>query len=256
MGKLIGGIIATFIVIIVILMAMPFTIVGAGEVAVVTRLGAVARTLPPGMHWITPFTEDAHKVDLRVQKEEADADAASSDIQTVNARVAVNYTINANEAAEFYSEIKGDYKESIIAPAIQESVKAATSKYTATQLQTERAAVADSIQADLAGRLAKYHITVTDVSVVNFAYSADFTASVENKVSAEQDKLASESRLEQARNDAAAIKAKSEAANNEKYVELQRLEVERAAIEKWNGQLPAQMIPGQTLPFINLTKTQ
>ncbi len=256
MAKVIGGLVVAFVAILVILAAMPFTIISAGEVGVVTNLGKVSRTLEPGFHWVSPFVEDVNKIDVRVQKEETDADAASSDVQGVNTRVAVNYTIRAEEAAAFYSEIKSDYKETIIAPAIQESVKAATSKYTATELQTERAAVADTIQADLETRLNKYHLVVLDVSIVNFGYSPEFTRSVENKVAAEQDNLASQSRLEQARNDAAAIRAKSEAANNEKYVELQRLEVEKAAIEKWNGVLPTQMIPGATIPFINLTKTQ
>ena len=33
------------------------------------------------------------------------------------------------------------------------------------------------------------------------------------------------------------------------YVELQ-------AVQKWDGHLPTQMIPGATLPFINLTQSQ
>ena len=37
-------------------------------------------------------------------------------------------------------------------------------------------------------------------------------------------------------------------------VDYERLLNERMAIEKWNGDLPSTMIPGQALPFINTTK--
>lgn len=254
--KAILWLVGALVVGLTLLAIAPFTIIDAGEVGVVTRLGAVTRTLEPGMHWLAPLTESVHKIDVRVQKEQTDADAATKDLQSVNATVAVNFTVNPEKAAELYANIGTEYKDRVIAPAIQEAVKAAASQYTAEELQTKRPQVADEIQSVLTTRLSGYFITVTDVSIVNFGYSPAFSESVETKVTAAQNALASESRLEQARNDAQAIKVKSEAANNEKYVELQRLEVEKAAIDKWNGVLPSQMIPGATLPFLNLTKTQ
>ncbi len=106
----------------------------------------------------------------------------------------------------------------------------------------------------LSERLAPSDIQVTAVSIVNFNFSPSFNAAIEAKVTAEQNALAEKNNLAAAQFQAQSIRVKSEAANNEKYIQLQQLEVERAAVEKWNGVLPTQMIPNATLPFINLTK--
>lgn len=37
-------------------------------------------------------------------------------------------------------------------------------------------------------------------------------------------------------------------------VEMKKLEVQAAAVEKWDGSLPVQMVPGGAIPFINLNK--
>ncbi len=104
----------------------------------------------------------------------------------------------------------------------------------------------------------KYAIFDTS-SITNIEFSPSFTQSIEKKVTAEQDALAAKNRLEQikyegeqkvvsAKAEAEAIRIQSQAINSQggaDYVQLQ-------AIQKWNGQLPVQMIPGSTVPFINL----
>jgi len=67
-------------------------------------------------------------------------------------------------------------------------------------------------------------------------------------------KKEAEQRVAQAKAEAEAIKLQSEAANNDKYINLKALEVQKAAVEKWNGVLPTQMVPNASLPFINLNK--
>jgi regulator of protease activity HflC (stomatin/prohibitin superfamily) len=234
--------------------AMPFVIVDAGERAVVTRLGAYQRSLAPGIHLLIPLVENAIKFDVRTQKEETAASAASKDLQTVNATVAVNYNIDPERVAELYITIGQDYKYRIIDPAVQEVVKAVTARYTAEELLTKRAIVTEEIHSLLSDRLATNDIRVSAVSIIDFNFSPSFNAAIEAKVTAEQNALAEKNNLAAAQFQAQAIRVKSEAANNEKYIQLQRLEVERAAVDKWNGVLPTQMIPGATLPFLNLTK--
>ncbi len=256
MTKLIVSAIVAVVVIALLLMLAPFTVVGAGEVAVVTRNGAVNRTLDAGLHGVTPIIESVHKIDVQVQKEQAETDAASKDLQSVTATVAVNYSVDPSKAADLYARIGAEYKARIIDPAIQEAVKAATSQYTAEELQSKRPQVAADIKTALSERLAAYDLTVTDVSVVNLAYSATFNQAIESKVAAEQNAQAAQFKLDQAKLEAEAIKVTSEAANNEKYVQLQQLKVQEAAVAKWDGKLPNQMIPGSALPFINLTNSQ
>lgn len=251
----IGLWIAGAVVIIgILLVAFPFTTIDTGEKGVVLRWGAVNRTLDQGPHFLTPIAETVKKIDTRVQKEQTDASAASLDLQNVNTTVAVNYNVDADKVAEIYTQIGTEYKTRIIDPAVQEIVKAVTAKYTANNLLSKRADVSDEIKQGLIARLQPYFIHVTDVSIVNFSFSPAFETAIESKVAAEQNALAAKNKLDQAQYEAQAIRVKSEAANNEKYVQLQQLEVERAAVDKWDGHLPAQMIPGSALPFINLTK--
>lgn len=246
--------IAAVLIIFVLLAVSPFVVVGAGERAVVTHLGAYSRTLEPGIHWVAPLIENTASFDVRTQKEQTDASAASKDLQTVNATVAVNYNVDPSKVGELYVQVGPEYKGRIIDPAVQEVVKAVTAKYTAEELLTKRALVTEEIQSLLSARLAVNDIQVTAVSIVNFNFSGTFNAAIEAKVTAEQNALAEKNNLAAAQFKAQAIRVTSEAANNEKYIQLQRLEVEAKAIEKWNGVLPSQMIPGATLPFINLTK--
>lgn len=246
--------VSAVIVIALIYVFFPFVIVNAGERAVVTRLGAYVRTLDPGINWVTPVIERATMFDVRTQKEQTEASAASKDLQTVNAVVAVNHNVDPMKVGELYVTVGPDYKSRIIDPAVQEVVKAVTARYTAEELLTKRAIVTEEIQSLLSTRLSLNDIQVTAVSIVNFNFSPTFNAAIEAKVTAEQNALAEKNNLAAAQFQAQAIRVKSEAANNDKYIQLQQLEVERAAVEKWNGVLPTQMIPNATLPFINLTK--
>jgi regulator of protease activity HflC (stomatin/prohibitin superfamily) len=251
---LITKIVIAVALILLLIGISPFTIIDAGERGVITRLGAFSRTIEPGFHFMIPVLERVTKFEVRTQKEQTDASAASKDLQIVNATVAVNYNIDPEKVDDLYVKIGTEYKSRVIDPAIQEVAKAVTAKYTAEELLTKRAAVTDEIHNLLSTRLASSDIQVTAVSIVNFNFSPSFNAAIEAKVTAEQNALAEKNNLSAAQFQAQSIRVKSEAANNEKYIQLQRLEVERAAVEKWNGVLPTQMTPNATLPFLNLTK--
>ena len=137
---------------------------------------------------------------------------------------------------------------------MQEVVKAVTAKYNASELLSKRQQVSSEILDGLKQRLNPYDISVTNVSIENFSFSQAFEKAIEDKQVADQMAKTAKNNLDAAILDAQAIKVKSEAANNEKYIQLQALEVQKDAIAKWNGQLPTQMIPGGALPFLNLTK--
>jgi regulator of protease activity HflC (stomatin/prohibitin superfamily) len=226
--------------------------ISAGQEGVRTRLGAVTGTVPPGLYFQTPFIESTIPMDVQVQKEEANASAASSDLQIVNAKVAVNYNPKASAVADIYARLGNDYATRVIDPAIQEVVKAVTAKYTAEELITKRADVTAQIQSQLAERLQPYNIQITSVSITNFDFSKEFNTAIEAKVAAVQNALAEQNNLQASQFKAQAIKVTAEAANNDNYIHLQELDVERAAISKWNGVLPQQQVPGSAVPFINL----
>lgn len=264
---------ASGIVIAILLFAIlsPFTIVGASEKAVITRWGVINRTVDPGFNWVMPIAERVNKYTTRIKKEEVGSDAGTEDTQKVSATIALNYRINPLLVADLYVFSKNeDYIGAVISPVLQESIKAATAQYTATELLTKREEVKDLILENVkAGILArtggKELFLIDGVAIVNFDFSPQFNAAIEAKVKAEQDALKAQNDLERikyeadqkvatAEAEAKAIRLSSDAANNPRYVELKRLEVDMEYAKKWNGALPQQFVPGSAIPFINVGK--
>lgn len=238
-----------------------FRIIGAGDRSVVLRLGAVSRVWEPGFHMKVPFIEKSVPITVQTQKEQVETDAASQDLQTVKATIAVNYNVNPEKVSDLYVTVGENYKSRVIDPAIQEAVKAATAKYTAEQLITQRPLVKEDILASLKTILAPKDIIVSDVSITNFDFSPSFNAAIEAKVTAEQQALQSKNLLEQkkyeaeqiivtAKANAEAIQIQAQAINSQggaDYVQLQ-------AIKAWKGEVPTYMMSGSAVPFINLNK--
>jgi regulator of protease activity HflC (stomatin/prohibitin superfamily) len=242
----------------------PLVIISPGERGVIVNLGAVQNNiLDEGLHFRTPFVQSIQTMNVQIQKEEVQTGAASKDLQELNTTIALNYHLNPETVNTLYQKVGLQYRSRIIDPAVQEAVKAATAKYTAEEAVTKRAEVRDTIKKLLTERLAREYIAVDEVSITDFDFSKSFNDAIEAKVTAEQQALQAKNVLEQkkfeaeqivvtAKATAESIKLQSEAANNEKYVALKALEVQLEAIKKWNGQLPAQMIPNGALPIIDL----
>lgn len=257
-GKMIAhSVVALFAM---ILFLGSFTIITPGDVGVVVRLGDISRSLSSGIHLKFPIIESVEKITVQTQKEQVETDAASQDLQTVKAVVAVNYNVDSTKVAELYKTVGLDYKVRVIDPAIQEAVKAATAKYTAEQLITKRSLVKEDILSSLKSILSPKDIAVSDVSITNFDFSPSFNQAIEAKVTAEQQALQSKNLLEQkkyeaeqivvtATANAQSIKIQAEAITQQggaNYVQLE-------AIKKWKGDVPTYMM-GNVTPFINLTK--
>ncbi|MGA8915571.1 MAG: SPFH domain-containing protein, partial [Nitrososphaeraceae archaeon] len=98
----IAAAIVTFIVIIIV-MIESVVIVEAGHRGVVLYLGAVEnRVLGEGLHFIVPFAEQVIQMEVRTQKFQAEASAASNDLQEVQTVIALNYRIDPQEANRIY----------------------------------------------------------------------------------------------------------------------------------------------------------
>lgn len=247
-----------------------FSVVQPGTVGVATRFGAVQDgILPPGLHFKVPIMTKVIPVDTRVQKVEDEATASSKDLQVVTSKVALNYKIDDAKANIIYSELGPQYPRTIVEPAIQESIKSTTSKYTAEQLITQRATVKDDVFADLKTRLARTNIIATEFSIIDFNFSAEFNRAIEDKQVAEQAAL-------RARNDLERIKTEAqqeiEKANGVAQAALTRAKAEQEAqsllrqtltpeilqlraIEQWDGKLPVYNGSEAPLPFLSSPKT-
>ncbi len=231
----------------IILLSGSFRFVGAGQVGVVTRFGAVNRVTYPGIVFKFPFVEGITRMDTRTQKDQTPAQAASKDLQAVSATIAVNYHLVGSDAVIVYQNIGADYQDKVIAPAIQEVFKSITSQYTAEELITKREVIRTQAQEELTRKLSQYHVLVDNFNIVNFDFSADFNNAIEQKQVAQQNfekaKIEADTALTQAEGQANAQKAlKDNGSLTPEYLQF-------LAVNKWDGKLPNAT---SGTPFINI----
>jgi regulator of protease activity HflC (stomatin/prohibitin superfamily) len=175
----IAAIIITF-VIIIILLVESVVIVQAGHRGVVLFLGAVEnRVLPEGVHMIIPFAEQVIQMEVRTQKFQAEAAAASNDLQEVQTIIAVNYRIDPQEANRVFQLLGIDYADRVISPTIQEAVKASIAKFNAEELVTKRATAKDVIAQAIRNTLTSNNILVENVFITDFQFSSSFASQIE-----------------------------------------------------------------------------
>lgn len=242
---------------LIILFSTIYTI-SAGHRGVLLTFGkADPNAIGEGLHFKVPFAQSVKKIEVRTQKLEAVASSASKDLQIVTTTIALNYHVIPDEASTLYTNIGLAYRERIIEPAIQESVKAATAKFTAEELIAKRNEVKTEIRDFLRERLAQNYVAVDDFNIVNFEFSQQFDAAIEAKQVAEQDalraqreleriKIEAEQKVTQAQAEAEAIRLQAE------QIKKNRDILELRAIEKWDGVLPIYN-GGGALPFIDIT---
>jgi regulator of protease activity HflC (stomatin/prohibitin superfamily) len=142
--------------------------------------------LKEGLYFKWPLIETVKKMDVKIQKYEVDSSAASSDLQTVSSKVALNFHVDPNMVTSIYNNIGTDYQDRIIVPAVQESVKAATAKFTASELITKREEVRDAIKTILANKIGGDGIIIDELNITDFDFSDSFNSAIEAKVTAEQ----------------------------------------------------------------------
>lgn len=260
-------------------------VVPSGHVGVVRTLGAVqSEEFGEGFHFKKPFLDKVHKMDIRLTAASSKASAASKDLQVVQTQVTMQYSLVGPASPDIYQKIgkREVVSLTLIEPAIQESVKAVTAKYTAEQLVTKRAEVKAQIQEAIKNfvvvtlvekGLPGNALEIANIAITDFDFSPEFNRAIEMKVKAEQEAL-------QAKNEKQKRVTQAEAAYEEKKLaaeatafaieaesvaRAEAIEREAKAIkanpqiidlrvaEKWDGILP-KFTGGGVVPFINVDK--
>ena len=242
--------IGIIVVLVVVVLFSCFTVVNAGNTGVIVTLGAVDdKVLDEGLHLKIPFVQNVVQINNRTQKIEAEGLASSKDLQIISYLVAVNYRVANDASASLFKNIGTDYANVIVTPAIQESIKAVTARYTAEELITKRQNVSTEIKDVLAEKIAEYGISVEIFNIINFDFSQEFNAAVEAKQTAQQNALKAEqdlARIEieaqqqvtQAEAEAKSIKMIQDAlSTSPDYIEYIKW-------NKWDGKLPTVMGEG------------
>ncbi len=231
------------------------TQVDAGNLGVVTKWGEIQDlALQEGIHFRMPVQTNIINISTRVQRMEASATASSKDLQVVSTRIVLNYRLDPAQLVEIFRDIgtRLAVEHTIIDPALQESLKQATAQYTAEELITKREQVKGTLTDSIRVTLAKSNVLVTELSITDFQFDAQYQQAVESKQVAEQRALT-------ATNDLARIKVEAQQAEakavGEAKAMLARAEAEAKAqellrktisaeivylraVEKWDGKQP------------------
>jgi len=213
------------------------TQVNAGNLGVVTKWGEIQDVaLQEGIHFRTPVKTQIINISTRVHKMEASATASSKDLQVVSTRIALNYRVDAAQIVEVFRNVgtRLVVENTIIDPALQESLKQATAQYTAEELITRRQQVKETLTDSIRATLAKSNLLVTELSITDFQFDAQYQQAVESKQVAEQRALT-------ARNDLARIKVEAEQA------EAKALGVAKAMLARAEAEAKAQELLRKTI---------
>jgi regulator of protease activity HflC (stomatin/prohibitin superfamily) len=238
-------------------------VVSAGERGVLLRFGAVTGTIfEEGLHFKFPFADRVVLMSTQIQKYTAPATSSSKDLQVVTTEVTLNYQLMGTEVGEVYRTLRQDYENRVIQPFIQEAVKSTTANYNAEELITQRPAVRTALQNEMSERLAPRGIDVVQLSITDFQFSEAFQQAIEAKVTAVQQALEAENALRRVEFEAqqSITQATAEAKGLElqkaqitpDLIRLRQIEVQRTAVEKWNGVMPSVVTSGGPVPMLDV----
>lgn len=190
----------------------------AGSAGVVKRLGKVQEDyIPPGFHLAYPFIDEVIIIDVRISSVGSDMStiAFSQDLQQVQTTLSLQYSLQSSLTPKAYENIgtREAIEINVISKAIEESLKAVTSNFTAEELIQKRnfvkgqirLKVEDFIQEATNQKGLDQLIVIANLAITEFGFSEQFNKAIEAKVQAEQKAL-------QAKNEKQRIVIESEAA--------------------------------------------
>ena len=204
------------IALLLVLIIVPGSIhqVKTGEVAVVRRFGVIEDSKAPGLYYQNWFARNYEYYDTKVQQVTITTPAYSSDGQTLDIEVVIQYRIRQDEVikiATYYGDL--EKLESRIETVSIERLKSVISEKSAMGIIATRNVVSADVTARIEEAIgADYYVDITNVVLTNIDFTDEFEKIVEDKVAAEQE-------AQKAVNEAA--KKETEAQAAKKVAELQ-----------------------------------
>ena len=240
------GVIGLFVLITIL---SSFQTIESGEVGLKVRFGKIVDTsLNEGLNLKIPYIEEIKIVNIKVQKVEIPAESSTKDMQLIDSTIAVNYRVDSAKASNLYRTVGNTYEQTVLVPAIQESIKSAIAQYNAEEITTKRSEVSKKCLEALQSKVEKYGIIVEDFNLTDFNFSQEYTKAIEEKQVAEQ-------KLQKAKLEAEAKIIEAEATKKSNDLMKQSLTkelIEKQMIEKWDGKLPTTYAGNDVMGLFNL----
>ncbi|MCE6959270.1 prohibitin family protein [Cereibacter sphaeroides] len=258
-----------------------FYTVDEGERGVILRNGAMIGTAEPGMSFKLPFFDAVRKISVKTNSRiYENVLSYSKDQQTADLRISLTYHIPPAEVGDVYATF-GDEEgmaTRLLDRKVNDEVKIVFGRYNAATAISDRGKMVAEMK-DAVVKAVKGPVVVDSLQLENIDFSNAYETSIEERMKAEvevaqfkqtlerekvqaeilttQAQAQADSRLKQAKADAEATKLRGEAEADAIRARAAALGQNPALIaltqaERWDGKLPATMIPDATVPFMNM----
>ncbi|MDP4175801.1 MAG: prohibitin family protein [Bacteroidota bacterium] len=179
---------AGFIVALLVAFLQIFTIVPAGAVGVVDFLGMVSEnTLKPGVNFVNPLAS-VKEYSIKIQSIKETMTVPTKEGLSIQLDITLLYQINANDAAKIYKTISRNFEEDFLAPQFRSVVRGVTAKYDARALYTsEREQLSREMVGELSKQVASSGFIILKAPLRQIILPPGLTASIEDKLKAEQE---------------------------------------------------------------------
>ena len=252
------------------------------ERGVILRYGKVTGVATPGLGFKLPLIDKVVEVSLETFKTRFEKTPAySADQQTAELTLSVNWRTSESAVVDVYRQYSGvnGLAERIVFPRVFEATKTVFGRNTAVTAIQHRAVLNAAIEDAIRSALKDTPVIIEGVQVENIDFSDVYQKSVEQRMlaevevqrirqNAEREKVNAEitvtqaeaqarAQLARARAEADAIRLRGEAEATAIRARGQALQDNPALVslvqaERWDGRLPATMVPGGALPMLAL----
>ena len=274
------------VVAFVLFLIIPFSIhqINAGEIAVVKVWGEAKETRTPGMYFDFWVSKKYEIYDSKVQQTEVNTQTYSSDGQTMDIELVVQYQIQQDKILEIAVNYGGlEMLESRIKTVATEKMKSVLSQKQAMTIIETRKDVSPDVEASIRNAITNdYFVNIVSVVLTDISFTDAFEQTVENKMIAEQEKLRAEyekerqiiqaeadlevakkkaqEQIAKAQAEAESIELKAEAEAQALAIlqetwnsipeEIREIILREKAITTWNGELPETLVGDEFLRYL------
>ena len=244
----IGALIALFIAFLI----FPFSFhsVNTGEIAVVKQFGKIIDVRESGLTFDWWFMRKYQKYDLKMQSYDVETMAYSSDAQTMDLFITIQYSIMADKVKDIAEQYGSSSSlESKIEKIAVAEAKTVMSQNKAMDIIAKRGDLSAEVEKAIKSAVdEQFYINISSVALTNIDFSDAFEQAVEEKMIAEQNKLkadyTNDTKIATAEAEAKAkiVEAEAQAKANKTIQDsLTDKVLEARFYEKWDGKLPNVM---------------
>lgn len=184
----------------ILFLTIPFSIhkIDTGEVAVVKVWGEAKEVKTAGLHFDFWISHKYEMYDAKVQQIEVKTQAYSSDGQTMEIELVVQYQIeDALKIAVNYGGL--EMLENRISTVSVEKMKSVLSQKSAMTIIETRATVSPDVEESIRNAITNdYYVSISTVVLTDISFTDTFEKVIEDKMVAEQQKLQAEYEKEKA----------------------------------------------------------